>query len=224
MEKIVKTRKNHVKGMETKERIYREAFKLFMRMPYELVTVREIEKEIDVTRGSIFYHLKDKRDLFEQVIERYFIKSQNLYERIGEDILEKDITFLEFIDIYITALQKKFDTLYDLAQLNRSTMTLKERSKMESFYLGFILNTGYYLDDYNEKMDANFRIDKNTWSFFIQKAIDRGEIKPNTNAKLFGELFTSIYLGKAFHDSLGKGISVKEIKELFIEIYNKIKT
>jgi AcrR family transcriptional regulator len=220
---MAKAKKTHPKGMKTKEKICREAFKLFLTMPYELVTIQEIENKIDVTRGSIFYHLKDKHDLFEQIIENYFIKNQNVYSLLNDKILEKDITFLEFIDIYISVLQQKVDALYEFVELNKKNMTQKEIAKKESFYMGMMLTTGYYLDDYNERMNANFNIEKNTWSFFIQKAIEKGEIKPNTNVKLFGEIFTSVYFGKSCLDAYEKGLSTKELKELYVEIYDKIK-
>ncbi len=215
------TNKNRAKGNATKERIYEEAFRLFMNMPYELVTVREIEKGLDVTRGAIFHHVKDKHELFEAVIDKYFLKSQNIYEIIGDDILDKDLTLLEFINVYVSAIEKKINNLYAFAGVN--TADNKLTAKSDRFYLSLLLNIGYYLDGYDEKMDNIFRMDTNTWSFYIQKAIERGEVKPNTNVKLFGEIFTSIYLGKGFLGSLSNGIDMKSTKELFMEIYNKIK-
>ena len=209
------------KGDKTKEKIYEEAFKLFMSRPYELVTVNEIEKVIGKTRGAIFYHVKDKHELFEKVIDKYFVKSQNIYESIGEDILEKDVTLLEFIDIYCSAIEKKINDLYDFAGINKNDRNLI--AKADRSYLSLVLNTGFYLDGYNEKMESNFRTDANTWGFFIQKAIERGEIKPNTDVRLFGDLFTSIYLGKAYHGSLSKGMDTKDLKDLYLEIYNRIK-
>jgi hypothetical protein len=217
------TNKNRIKGNATREKIYEEAFRLFLTMPYELVTVREIEKGLDVTRGAIFHHMKDKRELFKEVIEKYFIKSQNLYEVLGEGFLEKDITLLEFIDIYTSIQEKRINELFVFAGIDKNNADKKVISKMECSYLGLLFNTGYYIDNYNEKMENNYRMDKNTWSFFIQKAIEKGEVKPNTNVKLYGEIFTSIHLGKAFTDAFGNGINLKETKDLFMEIYNKIK-
>jgi ribosomal protein S24E len=213
----------NARGNKTKEKIYEEAFRLFISKPYELVTIQDIERVTGKTRGAIFHHVKDKHELFEKVIEKYFLKNQNLYESIGHDILEKDITLLEFIDLYTSIQEERISKLAVFAGIDRESANKKVSSKMESFYLGLLFNTGHYIDDYNEKMDDNFRMDKNTWSFFIQKAIEKGEVKPNTNVRLFGEIFTSIYLGKAISDSFGKGVSIKEIKELFMEIYNRIK-
>ena len=208
----------------TEEKIYQAAFRLFMSRPYELVTISDIEKAIGMTRGAIFYYVKDKHELFERVIERYFVTSQNLYNSIGEDILYKDITLLEFINIYIAALAKKIDTLYAFVGIDKSKADKNTIQQANCSYLALAFNIGYHLNSsYYERIDSLFRIDKNTWSFFIQKAIERGEVKPNTNVSLFGEIFTSIYLGTSFHDAFANGVDVQKMKLLFMEIYDRIK-
>jgi hypothetical protein len=60
-------------------------------------------------------------------------------------------------------------------------------------------------------------------SYFIQKAIEKGEVKPNTDTKLFGELFTYTYLRMALNDALKERIKTKHLKELLLELYDKIK-
>ncbi len=178
------------KSTATKEKICKEAFKLFISKPYEQVTINELETAIGKTRGALFYHIKDKRDLFAKVFDKYFINNQNIYTVVGENILESGMTLLEFIDIYITAQEKRINDLYVIAEMDESQIAERGISKIESTYLALQLNAGFYLEDYDQKMDMNFKMDRNTWSFFITKAIENGEIKPNTNAKLFGNIFS----------------------------------
>ncbi|MDR2057408.1 MAG: TetR/AcrR family transcriptional regulator [Dysgonamonadaceae bacterium] len=203
----------------TKEKLYREAFKLFLGKPYELVTVRELEKAIGMTRGAIFYHVKDKETLFKEVIERYYLKKQTLYEKVGENILEQDVSLLEFIEIFVAGVEKTTKEIYAFAgSPDKITFSNIDRS-----YISLLLTAGYYLSDFNEKMNNVFQIDRNTWSFFIQRAIEKGEVKPNTDTKLFGELFTYTYLGLALNDALKEGVNAKHLRELLLELYNKIK-
>jgi hypothetical protein len=56
-----------MKGKDTEDKIYREAYKLFVSKPYELVTVRDLEHAINMTRGAIFHYVKDKEQLFREV-------------------------------------------------------------------------------------------------------------------------------------------------------------
>ncbi|MDR1729198.1 MAG: TetR/AcrR family transcriptional regulator [Prevotellaceae bacterium] len=215
--------KQKQKSDSTRNKIYEEAFRLFISKPYELVTINDLEKAIGKTRGAVFYHVKDKHDLFEKVINKYFTKSQNIYEIVGEDILEKDLTLLEFINLYLDANEKKIKELFNFAKINKDSISQKNITKIESVYLSLLSSTGYYLDYYNDEMELNFTMDRNTWTFFIQKGIENGEIKPDINAALFGEIFSSVFVGRSFQDSLTKGVNLNEIKKLFMEIYDKIK-
>jgi AcrR family transcriptional regulator len=212
-----------MKSKDTEDKMYRAAYKLFISKPYEMVTVREMESAINMTRGAIFHYVKDKEQLFREVIERYYLKTQDIYEKVGEDILEKDITLLQFIDIYIAGMEKTINKLYADAGIDKNNPDKKQISHMDRFYISLLLNAGYYMNDFIEKVDSLFRIEKNTWLFFIQKGIEKGEIKPNTDVKLFSELFMCIYFGKALRDSLKDGISITELKNLFLGVYNKIK-
>jgi AcrR family transcriptional regulator len=220
-----KVNKKQERGKTTKEKIFQESFKLFMNKPYLAVTVSDIEKAVGVTRGAIFHHVDNKLDLFEKVIEKYFLDTQNIYHTIGEDILEKDITLLEFIDTYVSALEKKFNALYALYNIDRNIADKHIISKAECSYFALLASTTYYYDNHNyiAKMHENFQTHRNTWRFFIQKAVETGEVKPNTNAKSFAKIFTSIYMGKFFYDAFDEGINEEELKELLLEIYNKIK-
>jgi AcrR family transcriptional regulator len=218
-----KVNKKKEQGEKTKTRIFQETFRLFMHQSYESVTIEKIEKAVGVTRGAIFHHVDNKLDLFNKVVERYFLDTQNVYKLISEDILEKDITLLEFIDIYVSAIEKNCNTLYIFYGINRHTADKKAISKAECSYLTLLTNAGYYLDDYTEKIHYNLLTHQNTWSFFIQKAIEKGEIKPNVNAKLLGQIFSSVYMGKFFYDAFHEGIDEKRLKELFMVIYNTIK-
>ena len=63
----------------SRELILKEAFKLFLQKNVEKVTVPELERVTKLQRGAIFYHFKDKNAIFEEVIERYFFSSLNIF-------------------------------------------------------------------------------------------------------------------------------------------------
>jgi AcrR family transcriptional regulator len=49
------------RNLGTRENILREAFRLLLTENFEKVTIRDIERVTDRTRGAIFYHFKDKQ-------------------------------------------------------------------------------------------------------------------------------------------------------------------
>ena len=56
--------------IDTKERILITALKLFARDGYEAVSVRTISEELGMTKGALYRHYKNKRDIFDSIVNR----------------------------------------------------------------------------------------------------------------------------------------------------------
>lgn len=55
---------------DTKEKILMTALQLFARDGYEAVSVRTIAEELGMTKGALYRHYKNKRDIFDSIVER----------------------------------------------------------------------------------------------------------------------------------------------------------
>ena len=55
---------------DTKVKILMTALKLFARDGYEAVSVRDIAQELGITKGALYRHYKNKRDIFDNIVER----------------------------------------------------------------------------------------------------------------------------------------------------------
>lgn len=55
---------------DTKEKILMTALQLFARDGYEAVSVRTIAEELGMTKGALYRHYKNKRDIFDCIVER----------------------------------------------------------------------------------------------------------------------------------------------------------
>lgn len=54
----------------TKEKILRTALRLFAQYGYEAVSVSAIAGELGITKGALYRHYKNKRDIFDSIVER----------------------------------------------------------------------------------------------------------------------------------------------------------
>lgn len=57
---------------DTKEKILMTALKLFARDGFEAVSVSMISGELGMTKGALYKHYKNKRDIFDSVVERMY--------------------------------------------------------------------------------------------------------------------------------------------------------
>ncbi|GKU80098.1 TetR/AcrR family transcriptional regulator [Paenibacillus sp. L3-i20] len=63
----------------TKQLLLRRAEQRFAEIGYAKTSIDEIVKQEQLTKGAMYYHFKDKRDLFEQVVDRLL---QEIVDRI----------------------------------------------------------------------------------------------------------------------------------------------
>ena len=75
----------------TKENIFQTALRLFARDGYEAVSVSTIAGELGMTKGALYKHYKNKRDIFDSIVERIYKMD---YERaqefeVPEEVFEK---------------------------------------------------------------------------------------------------------------------------------------
>ena len=57
---------------DTKENILMTALYLFARDGYEAVSVSAIAGELGMTKGALYRHYKNKRDIFDSIVERMY--------------------------------------------------------------------------------------------------------------------------------------------------------
>lgn len=57
---------------ETKENILHTALRLFARNGYEAASVSDIAGELGITKGALYRHYKNKRDIFDSIVERMY--------------------------------------------------------------------------------------------------------------------------------------------------------
>ena len=117
---------------DTKENILIEALKLFAQDGYEAVSVRNIAEKLGITKGALYRHYKNKRDIFDSIVDRmiqidadrandYQVPAEQ-YDSMPESY---ENTTLEDIQKY-TIEQLKFWTEDEFALNFRRMLTLEQ--------------------------------------------------------------------------------------------------
>lgn len=104
----------------TKEMIINEARTQFVENGFHQVSMRSIAKQLGCSHGALYYHFKNKAELFYAIIEEYFIALNKLLEGIGDGLgnnqtkLQK--LFLSFIEFGL-----KHQSEYEMMFMIRNT-------------------------------------------------------------------------------------------------------
>lgn len=68
---------------DTREKILMTALRLFARDGYEAVSVSTIAGELGMTKGALYKHYKNKRDIFDNIVERMYQIDEKRAEKYG---------------------------------------------------------------------------------------------------------------------------------------------
>ena len=145
---------------DTKEKILMTALQLFARDGYEAVSVRNIAEELGITKGALYRHYKNKRDIFDSIVERMTqIDAQRAreYHMPDEGYDTKPDSYgntaLKNIQKY-TIEQFRFWTEDEFASRFRKMLTLEQyrNAEMEELYSQCIVAgpVGYMEDLFRE--------------------------------------------------------------------------
>lgn len=122
---------------DTKERILMTSLRLFARDGYEAVSVRTISEELGMTKGALYRHYKNKRDIFDSIVERMIqIDAQRAraYQMPDE---KYDAAPAAYENTSVQSIQKftmeqfRFWTEDEFASLFRKMLTLEQYRNAE---------------------------------------------------------------------------------------------
>lgn len=187
---------------DTKEKILLTALQLFAKDGYEAVSVRNIAEELGMTKGALYRHYKNKRDIFDSIVERMIqidAKRAEDYQMPAEQYDSMpdpyENTSLEDIEKY-TMDQLKFWTEDDFAAQFRRMLNLEQyrNPEMAELYSRCIIaGPVAYMED------------------LFRELIKKGVLKEENPRQLAVEYYAPLFLLINMSDKTGE-------KEEYMEI------
>ena len=196
--------------------ILKKSFRLFLEKNYEKVTVQELEKATGISRGGIFHYMGNKKGLFSKVVNKYIFEVTDIYDRLLKSIDSQKVTLRDFIDAYISEIDKSQSFL-----LAESGKHLAEGTKD---YYRFLLQADAYYPNFKEIMNKRDMKTFLLWKTVINRAIESGEIKKDTDPSKLVHLFRYTYFGMIYGTVfIDEAIYVKKMIQDFNFIYSLVK-
>lgn len=179
---------------DTKEKILITALQLFARDGYEAVSVRTIAEELNITKGALYRHYKNKRAIFDSIVERMIQIDANRardyrmpaeqYDTIPDSY---ENTSVKDIQKY-TIEQLKFWTEDDFASPFRKMLTLEQyrNEEMAELYSQcLIAGPVAYMED------------------LFRELIKKGVLKKENPRQLAVEYYAPLFLLISMSDKTG---------------------
>ena len=187
---------------DTKEKILLTALQLFARDGYEAVSVRNIAEELGMTKGALYRHYKNKRDIFDSIVDRMIqIDAQRAkeYQMPVEQYDEMSASYAnaswEDIEKY-TIEQLKFWTEDNFALLFRRMLTLEQyrNAEMAELYSQCIVEGPVsYMED------------------LFRELTKKGVLKEENPRQLAVEYYAPLFLLISMSDKKGKNEEYAQI-------------
>ena len=149
--------------VDTKEKILLTALRLFARDGYEAVSVSAIAGELGMTKGALYKHYKNKRDIFDSIVERMYQmdaerakKYEVPEETFGKTPLAYYKASIDKIKVFSEA-QFNFWTVDEFANNFRKLLTIEQyrNPEMAELYQSCLVSEpiNYMEDLFNEMME-----------------------------------------------------------------------
>jgi len=204
---------------ETKEKILSIALYFFLKKSYKEVTMSDILKASGLSKGGFYHHFESKEILYHEVID-HFVLGTFLTEYGHFTANPYDLTFCEFVPVYI---KSTLDHLLELADTRLHEFNLKIEDvnlylvlfDMMEHYKGFDL----VISNLHEHEIIMFKT-------MIDKAKEKGEIKNEIDSLSLANHVHTLMHGICVLAMFDEGMENldENIKKHFNNLYQLIKT
>lgn len=200
------------KSEERRNQILVGAFKLFLVKEYADVTTADLEEIIGLSRGAIYYKVKNKEGLYRAVIDKFvFELLSNSLER--DKPVSNEKPFLSFIMNELNRTKERMNSVRN---------TLIDANSTE--YINLLSSAKFHYEGFNDRSKALDQEITQLWLTYYEKGISTGELNQSIDPLLVVSMFRSLYYGDSFIQSItGNELDIDELKKKYLLLYNSIR-
>ena len=197
---------------KSENRVLEGAFRLFLNSSYDGVSTSDIEREIGLTRGAIYYTYKSKLELFRAVIDHFILNKQDVFQKTGLNVeVAKIISLKEFFEIYINGARRTIESMRTFVRGGNNGF---------AGYFSLLYQAHNLYEGFDEMIYERFFNEYRFIKAVVQNAIEKKEIR-SLDADEVSHQIRYIFIGCSFEKSFHHGLVPDEIKR-HLEYYYEI--
>lgn len=191
------------------------ALQLFMSMNYERVSLQMITRMVGLTKTGIFNYYPTKLDLFMAVADKYLFNAQNPKYKFEAS----DGTLADFIDKYVAGVERTMAEIVRLGNVRKEDMPGQSAN---AGYFHLFQQVLFYYPGGKAKLHAWIDSEYDLWRAVVRRAVESGEINPETDVEAAVAQFRLMFVGMSFEMSFYEGLDVKQLAARFRYIYKML--
>lgn len=199
-----------------RDEILKSAFQLFMAVNYEKASLQMVTKMVGLTKTGIFNYYPTKQELFVAVVDKFLFEAQNPKNKFEES----DGTLADFIRKFVEGVKR---TMAKLATSGNITREIMAGKSPHAGYFHFLHQVYLYYPNGEAKLRALVLRDYVYWRAAVRRAIESGEINPDTDLKESVALFHQVYMGLSYEMCFFEGLDTHLLERRLNHIYTLLK-
>ncbi|KQM09599.1 MAG: hypothetical protein AL399_00700 [Candidatus [Bacteroides] periocalifornicus] len=195
---------------DTRDFIVERAFCLFLQRGYEGISIRDIQEAVGLSKGAIYHYFRSKEDIFGEAMDRYLLPAiQTLPEALDPEsatpLRDAMDASLEWRDAYIARLR-----------------LITEQKGDDFRFFRLLFQVGEYYRDFHDKLVAGLATERERWRRALTLAVDRGEIRGNTDQELTLTLLMAVPVGLGLKAAVYTGLSIAVLRDVYERLYRTL--
>lgn len=184
--------------MNTRENIIKAAFKLFLERGYNGVSINDVLKETELTKGGLYHYFAGKKELFTEVTYYYVILPMQEFQRYIENQ-------------HYTSVADLLNTLFNsyIYMVEQMIEVVEDESKANGYYL-MMFDAKNNVESFSKDIEKIYIGIRKAVEEWLSRAVINGEIKQNTNCSEISYFIISLCEGICIQWILNKEVNYKD--------------
>ena len=193
---------------DRKELIIYKALELYLINGYENVSITDLQSALDMGRGTMYYHFKNKDEIYVEIVNRFFLRPKQAMLRLKEDIRVPDM---------IEALLRYFRFLEE------SLMELEQRNINTSNVIMLLYSAYHRFPELYRRAHRLYATEQSMWLRAIRNSMIDGDVRRDLPLEETAALFTQIKDG---YDAGRSGVQMdfNMVRKQYQLLYSLIRT
>ena len=193
---------------DRKELIIYKALELYLINGYENVSITDLQSALDMGRGTMYYHFKNKDEIYVEIVNRFFLRPKQEMLRLKEDIRVPDT---------IEALLRYFKFLEE------SLMELEQRNINTSNVIMLLYSAYHRFPELYRRAHRLYATEQSMWLRAIRNSMIDGDVRRDLPLEETAALFTQIKDG---YDAGRSGVQMdfNMVRKQYQLLYSLIRT